>query len=238
MTFLLKNILHRIHETFFSFFSKQTSAHYTLWEIHTPQGNCKYRSDGGQLRNTYTVTKLNLTWRWMTQHFFFRSSTRWLETVTIFFVEKWNVENRRQLSLSADKGKCFYNSSMSMAMSRWLSRWRRDVEMLVSRWLSTFFSMTQHNFWWICRWICHSEYVVFWTYPIDEFFGAGMMPNTPGLQNCIFLVNRPTGTLRVNFQSFCSIFWCCAVLLIKFQFETILLQELGLFRGLIQELNK
>ena len=55
MIFTLKNILHRIHETFFSFFTKQTSAHYTLWEIYTPQGNYKYRSDGGHLRNTYTV---------------------------------------------------------------------------------------------------------------------------------------------------------------------------------------
>ena len=56
MIFSLKSVPQGIHETFYSFFSKQTSTLSTLWEDHTPQGNCNLRSDGGHHRNTYIYT--------------------------------------------------------------------------------------------------------------------------------------------------------------------------------------
>ena len=47
--------------------------------------------------------------------------------------------------------------------------------------------MTQHIFDESDDEYYHSEYVAFWTCTNDKFFGAGMMPSTPGLQNLYVL---------------------------------------------------
>ena len=98
----------------------------------------------------------------------------------------------------------------------------RDVE-----WLSTFFddddddvtfsAQIAHFFdvevFWIffrckrCRW--RSEYVEYWTRPIDDFLDVVIWPRRKQKQWYHSWPDRPTGTLRVEFTRFAYFRWTC-----------------------------